>query len=126
VVIVLELTVGRLIPFLVTDKFAGAVPITRILLVSALFLSARRVLTDGTNGLGKPVYGTIAEVSSWIFLVPGLAVLTPLLGAKGVALALTISAGLSFSVLLLLVLSRGTRRWARHAGRVPLVRGAGR
>jgi O-antigen/teichoic acid export membrane protein len=127
VVIVLELTVGRLIPFFVTSKFAGAVPITRILLAGALFLSARRVLTDGANGLGRPAYGTIAEVSSWIFLVPALAVFTPLLGAKGVALALTVSAGLSFTVLLLLVLSRrGPAGWARHAGRVLLVRGAGR
>jgi O-antigen/teichoic acid export membrane protein len=124
VVVALEVSVGSLVPFFFTHKFDGAVSLTRILLVSALFLSARRVLTDGVVGLGRPGLGTLAEVSSWAFLVPALAVLTPLLGARGVALSLVVSSALSFGVLLwLLVSSRpGRVRQAFHAA----VRGAGR
>jgi O-antigen/teichoic acid export membrane protein len=123
-VVGLELAVGRLVPIFFTHKFDGAVALTRILLVSALFLSARRVLTDGASGLGRPGLGTIAEVTSWAFLVPALAIFTPLLGARGVALALAVSSGLSFAVLFWLLASSGPGR-AGQAVRAA-VRGAGR
>src|SRR5262249_7021013 len=100
VVLVLELSVGWLVPFFFGDEFSGAVVLTRILLVGALFLSARRMLTDGAQGLGRPGLGTIAEVSSWGFLLPALGVFAPLWGARGVALALAVSSALSFAVLL--------------------------
>ena len=58
------------------------------------------MLTDGAQGLGRPGLGTIAEVSSWVFLLPALAIFTPLWDARGVALALAVSAALSFAVLL--------------------------
>ena len=110
VVLVLELAMSWLIPAFFGDDFSGAVPLTRILLIGALFLSARRVLTDGAQGLGKPGLGTIAEVSSWVFLLPALGIFTPLWGSRGVALALTVSAALSFAVLLvLLVRSRAAQ-----------------
>jgi O-antigen/teichoic acid export membrane protein len=104
VVLVLELTVGWLVPVFFGDEFAGAVPLTRILLVAALFLSTRRVLTDGAQGLGRPGLGTIAEVSSWVFLLPALGIFTPIWAARGVAVALAVSAALSFVVLLGLLL----------------------
>jgi len=103
VVVVLELAAPRLVSLFFTSEFSGAVPLTRILLVGAFFLSARRVLTDGAQGLGRPELGTIAEFSSWGFLVAALAIFTPLLGARGVALALAASAALSFGVLLVLL-----------------------
>ena len=100
VVLALELSVSWLVPAFFGDEFSGAVVLTRILLIGALFLSARRVLTDGAQGLGRPGLGTIAELSSWVFLLPALAVFTPLWAARGVALALAVSAALSFAVLL--------------------------
>ncbi len=103
VVLALELGVSWLVPVFFGDEFSGAVPLTRILLIGALFLSARRVLTDGAQGLGRPGLGTIAEVSSWVFLLPALGIFTPLWNARGVALALTVSAALSFVVLLVLL-----------------------
>lgn len=108
VVLVLELGVSWLVPVFFGDEFSGAVPLTRILLVGALFLSARRVLTDGAQGLGRPGLGTIAEVSSWVFLLPALGIFTPLWNARGVALALTVSAALSFVVLLVLLVRSRT------------------
>lgn len=123
VVVGLELGVSRLVPWIFGSSFSGAVPLARILLVGALFLSARRVLTDGAQGLGRPGLGTIAEISSWVFLVPALAIFTPLLGARGVALALTVSAALSFGVLLALVSGRWT--WpGTWSGRVLPLRGS--
>jgi O-antigen/teichoic acid export membrane protein len=104
VVLVLELTVEWLVPAFFGDDFSGAVVLTRILLIGALFLSARRVLTDGAQGLGRPGLGTIAEVSSWAFLLPALGIFTPLWEARGVALALVVSSALSFFVLLGLLL----------------------
>ncbi len=103
VVLALELGVSWLVPAFFGDEFSGAVVLTRILLIGALFLSARRVLTDGAQGLGRPGLGTIAEVSSWVFLLPALGIFTPLWDARGVALALAVSAALSFVVLLVLL-----------------------
>jgi hypothetical protein len=86
---------GELISLLFGEDFAGATTIAQILLLASLFIAGRRVLTDGITGLGYPGYGTIAEVTSWILLLPGLALLLPWLGAEGVALALAISWGAS-------------------------------
>src|SRR5829696_1468522 len=104
VVLVLELGAGWLVPAFFGDEFSGAVVLTRILLIGALFLSARRVLTDGAQGLGRPGLGTIAEVSSWVFLLPALGIFTPLWDTRGVAVALAVSSALSFLVLLRLLL----------------------
>ena len=103
----LELAAGKLVPLFFGEEFSGAVGVTRILLVSGLFLAARRVLTDGAQGLGRPGLGTAAEVASWVALLPALAVFTPLFGVEGVALALTVSSGVSLAVLASLVSARG-------------------
>ena len=102
VVLALELSVGVLIPFFFGDAFADAVPITRILLVAALFDGARRVLTDSVSGSGLPALGTIAELSSAAVLIPLLVIFTPRWGPEGVAAALAISALLSFATLAVL------------------------
>jgi hypothetical protein len=106
VVLGLELAMARLVPLFFGDAFSGAVTLARILLVGALFLSARRVLTDGAQGLGRPGLGTIAEIASWAFLLPALAVFTPLWNSRGVAVALAVSSALSFAVLLVLLVRR--------------------
>jgi O-antigen/teichoic acid export membrane protein len=113
VVLALELGVAWLVPVFFGDEFSGAVPLARILLIGALFLSARRVLTDGAQGLGWPGLGTLAEVSSWAFLLPALGIFTPLWHARGVAVALTVSSALSFAVLLVLLSGRREHRGAR-------------
>ena len=107
----LEAVTGELITFFFGNEFSDATPIARILLLATFFMAARRVLTDGVNGLGYPALGTIAEVASWLLLLPTLAILLPPLGANGVALALAISWGASFLLLLALLgltLTRGS------------------
>ena len=58
----------------------------------------RRSARIGAAGAGHD-----SEVSSWVFLLPALGIFTPLWDARGVALALAVSAALSFVVLLVLL-----------------------
>jgi O-antigen/teichoic acid export membrane protein len=109
VVVPLELVTGKLVMLFFGSEFSGATQTARILLIGTLFMAARRVLTDGVNGLGHPGLGTLAEVASWVLLVPGLVVLLPKLGLVGVALALAISWGASLLLLLFLVVTLETR-----------------
>ncbi len=95
VVAVLEALAGRLVPLFFGNEFEGAVPLARILLLAGLFLSARRVLTDAARGAGYVSLGNLGEAVSWGVLVPAMAVLAPASGARGVALALAISAAAS-------------------------------
>jgi O-antigen/teichoic acid export membrane protein/O-antigen ligase len=103
VVGVLGIAVGELVTLFFGSEFSDATSIARILLVGTLFMAARRVLTDGVNGLGHPGLGTLAEVAAWVLLVPAVAILLPRFGVQGVALALTFSWGASLLLLLVLV-----------------------
>jgi O-antigen/teichoic acid export membrane protein len=117
---ILEAVAGWLVPFMFGAEFQPAVPITRIVLLGAVFLGARRVLTDGVRGIGRPVAGTVAELVSWVWLVPALVLLTPRWGATGVAWALATAAAVSLISLCVIVNwpSRG-----RGAGRARLEEG---
>lgn len=112
VVAVLELMAGELISLFFGEDFTEATAIAQILLLASFFMAGRRVLTDGINGIGHPGFGTVAEVTSWILLIPGLAIFLPWLGAEGVAWALAISWGASLLLLLALALAAGRTTWA--------------
>jgi O-antigen/teichoic acid export membrane protein len=109
VVALLELSAGTLVPLFFGTEFKGSIPMTQILLLSAFFYAARRVLTDGASGAGWPGLGSIAEVASWVVLVPFMLLLVTPWGAEGVAVALAVSAAFSLVTLVLLVL-RAQRR----------------
>ncbi len=104
----LELVSAQLVTFFFGTEFTEAIPIARILLLGTLFMAARRVLTDGTNGIGHPGLGTLAEVASWVVLLPTIAILLPRYGVEGVAWALTIAWGVSLVLLLVAVGATGT------------------
>jgi O-antigen/teichoic acid export membrane protein/O-antigen ligase len=99
----LEVLAGKLVTLFFGSDFSDATSIARILLFGGLFMAARRVLTDGVNGLGHPGLGTVAEVASWVLLVPAVAILLPRYGVDGVALALTFAWAGSLLLLLALV-----------------------
>lgn len=114
----LWIAAGQIVTVFFGSEFDEATSIARILLVGSLFMAARRVLTDGVNGLGHPGLGTIAEVASWVLLVPAVALLLPF-GVEGVALALTVAWGGSLLLLLVLVGVGEARlssswRWGRN------------
>jgi O-antigen/teichoic acid export membrane protein len=101
----LEIVIGKLVVLFFGTEFQSATPIARVLLLATLFMAARRVLTDGVNGMGRPGLGTIGEIASWVFLLPTIALLLPRYGAVGVALALAISWFGSLVLLIVLVRS---------------------
>ena len=99
-VTLLEIAVPSLVSLFFGDAFSEAVPIARILLIGAFFVSAGRVLADGVRGAGYPSLGTIAEASSWVVMLPAMIVLAPMFGPEGVALAVTLGWAASLVILL--------------------------
>jgi O-antigen/teichoic acid export membrane protein len=91
-VLVVELALPTLLPWLFGENFAAAVPVAGILLLAGLARAARRILSDGLRALGRPAAGSYAEVVSWVALAALLAVLVPLFGINGVAMAVAVSA----------------------------------
>ncbi len=101
VVVALEVSAEWLVPFFFGSEFESAVPIVRIVLVSALLIAARRILADGARGLGQPGLGTVAELVSLVALVPALAVFMPMWGVEGVAAALVVAGAVSLPVMVI-------------------------
>jgi O-antigen/teichoic acid export membrane protein len=91
IVVVLELIVDHLIVFFFGESFAPATSVARVLLIAALFMGARRVLSDAARGANRPLAGTLAEIASWAVLIPAIIVLTPLFELHGVAWALVLA-----------------------------------
>jgi O-antigen/teichoic acid export membrane protein len=112
----LEAVTGKLMGLFFGSEFGAATPIARILLLATLFMAARRVLTDCVNGMGRPGLGTMAEIASWVLLVPTIAILLPRYGVEGVALALAISWFASLLFLIVLVLASENRFWFSPGG----------
>src|SRR5204863_5308796 len=84
VVVALELGVGRLVPRLFGPDFGAAVPATRILLVAALVLATRRVLSDLAQGAGNPGIGALAEAAYMVVALPVLPLAASAAGIEGV------------------------------------------
>ena len=99
-VVVMGITAPFFVPWFFGSEFGEAIPIMRILLVGALCFGVRRVLGDGVRGLGDPMANTVAEVASWAWLAPALALLAPRMGAEGVAWSLSTASAFSLLVLL--------------------------
>jgi O-antigen/teichoic acid export membrane protein len=106
----LLLTAGWLVPLFFGQEFRDAARVTQILLPGVLFSGLGRVLSDGMKGRGHPTAGTLAEVATWLWLAPTLAVTVPLWGVNGVALSLSTSYLVSFGVLLALAAAQGEMR----------------
>jgi O-antigen/teichoic acid export membrane protein len=98
-VVVLEGTVGLLIPFFFGNQFAPSIRIARIALLGGLLLSARRLLADSLRGAGYPVAGTLAEASLLVVLLPALVVGGYLWGPEGMAGAVALAGCASLMVL---------------------------
>lgn len=77
-VALLEAIFPFLISFFFGEAFLGAVPIGRILLLGFGFLAIKRLLTDISRGLGKPSYGSLAELTNFVFFVGSIILLAGL------------------------------------------------
>jgi O-antigen/teichoic acid export membrane protein len=107
-----ELALPWLVPHLFGHAFAPAVGIARVLLLSALLVSMRRLLADCARGVGLPGLGSAAEIAALV-LFP-VAVLLVGGGATGVAWALVLSGAVALGLVL--------PRLARAMGRADFAR----
>lgn len=103
----LAASVSWIIPPVFGREFAGAIEISRLLLLGVFFVCARRILSDCSRGAGYPQHGTLAEIVAWITLAPAVLLLLPGGDARGVALAVAISSAASFVFLLVAVVRAG-------------------
>ena len=101
------LAAGVVVPLVYGAQFNGSISVVRILVVGAAATSVRQVLNDSLRGSGRPLYGSIAELTSWVALCGGLVVFVPLAGLKGAAVAVVIAYLFSFAVILTLAVRSG-------------------
>jgi O-antigen/teichoic acid export membrane protein len=113
IVAVLCATAHWLVPFFFGGEFDDAVAVAYIVLPGTIFLSARRVLSEGLKGRGHPLAGTLGELLSLAWVAVALAVFVPLWGMYGAAVALASSYVVS---LLLLVAIAGRHGELESAG----------
>lgn len=92
VVVVLEATIGALVPFFFGDAFLDAVVVGRVLLLCALLQSVRRVAVDIFRAVGQPSVGTRAEMASWIVFGVSVVPFVNSFGTIGAAWSMTLSA----------------------------------
>ncbi len=85
------ITAGVLVPLIYGKPFAAAVPIVRVLVLGMVAAALRQVLGDCLRGAGRPLSGTISEVSGWVIAIVCLAIWVPLLGTIGAAVAVSLS-----------------------------------
>jgi antigen flippase len=100
-------TAHWLVPFFFGQSFTAAVTVTYIVLPGTVFLSARRVLSEGLKGRGYPLAGTVGELFSLAWIAVALAVLVPLWGIYGAAVALTSSYVVSMALLVVIAARHG-------------------
>lgn len=91
IALALALSAGAFVPFLYGSEFKDAIGPTRLLLLGAVLISARRILSDCLRGMGKAASGSLAELISWLVMLPSLALLAPKWQLDGVAFAVILS-----------------------------------
>lgn len=96
-----------LVPFFFGSQFSAAVTVTYIVLPGTVFLSARRVLSEGMKGRGYPLAGTVGELVSLGWIAVALALFVPLWGIYGAAVALTSSYVVSMLLLVVIAARHG-------------------
>jgi O-antigen/teichoic acid export membrane protein len=107
IVAVLCATAHWLVPFFFGGEFTDAVSVAYIVLPGTIFLSARRVLSEGLKGRGHPLAGTLGELLSLAWVAVALAVFVPLWGIYGAAAALASSYVVSMILLLVIAARHG-------------------
>ena len=107
IVAVLCASAHWLVPFFFGGQFDAAVTVTYIVLPGTIFLSARRVLSEGLKGRGYPLAGTLGELLSLAWVAVALAVFVPLWGIYGAAVALSSSYVVSLVMLVGLAARHG-------------------
>jgi O-antigen/teichoic acid export membrane protein len=98
-VVILWLGAPVLVRFFFGDSFSRSAGISRILLIATALYCARRVLSDSARGAGYPGVGSIAEITSFVSVLPAFAIAIPIWGLDGVAYSLVASSTIALTVL---------------------------
>ena len=104
-----------LVPFFFGGQFDAAVTVTYIVLPGTVFLSARRVLSEGLKGRGYPLAGTVGELVFARLDRGGAGPFRAPWGIYGAAVALTSSYVVSLLLLVVIAARHGSS--SRPAGR---------
>jgi O-antigen/teichoic acid export membrane protein len=96
-----------LVPFFFGSQFDQAVTVTYIVLPGTVFLSARRVLSEGLKGRGYPLAGTVGELVSLAWVAVALALFVPLWGIYGAAVSLASSYTVSMLLIVIIAARHG-------------------
>jgi O-antigen/teichoic acid export membrane protein len=97
--IALLLIIPWLLPLIYGQEFGPAVLPAEILVVAAVLLGGKQILTGASYGLGTPFLVSQAEIVSLACTVVGLLLLLRPLGIVGAALASLVAYGVSFALL---------------------------
>jgi O-antigen/teichoic acid export membrane protein len=95
----LLLVIPWLLPLIYGDAFRQSVLPAEILVVAAVLLGGKQILTGACYGLGTPFLVSQAEIASLACTVVGLLLLLRPLGIVGAALASLVAYGVSFLLL---------------------------
>lgn len=106
VILALELAAGAIIPFFFGPAYSEAVPVARILLLSAFLFGLGRILSDSLQGAGQPLAGTVSEAIALLTLALLLGLLWESLDAFRFAIALTFAAGAGLLTLAIIAFLR--------------------
>jgi O-antigen/teichoic acid export membrane protein len=106
-IIGLEIAAGVIVPLFFGSAYVAAVPVARILLVTALLFGIQRVLSDSVRGAGHLMDGTLAEGISWLALTPLIAAGWGSLDVISFSVALTVAAAAGLAGMVTIV---GLRR----------------
>lgn len=98
-------TASWLVPMVFGEGFRGAVPLVLLLAPGGVLLAWGRVCADLLKGHGRPYAVAGAEAVAAVVMAAGLAVLVPLWGVVGAAVAASVAAAVS-PLLMLRVLRR--------------------
>lgn len=94
------------IPLIFGQAFQPSVPVAMVLLVASSFYSLKLVVSSGLRGLGYPESTAYAEIISLLCTLLLLALLLPMIGIMGAAIASLFAYVLSVMILLYFTISK--------------------
>ena len=104
---VFALILPIIIPFVFGNAYADAIIVCQILVVGSFFINAKTVLGGGVLGLGFPEIMSFVEVIGMVILLIFSIIFIKLYGLMGVAVAISLSYFIQFSIMIFLTDMKG-------------------
>ncbi len=104
---VFALILPIIIPFVFGNAYAESIIICQILVLGSFFINAKTVLGGGVLGLGFPEIMSFIEVIGMIILLIFSIIIIKLYGLMGVAVAISLSYFIQFSIMIFLTDMKG-------------------